>query len=341
MSDWELKAAAKAVAEYMCNIKSKENVVIYADTLIEDIVTDSVAEAAYLAGGAVTLIRYETRSRVDVEPPAPLGAALASADVIIELAAMFLIHTRALSAALDAGARYACLAGLTSEMMKRCIRNTEYYGKVVELGELIAGMLRKTSVLHMTTKAGTDLSCDIKGRLIDHASKRIFGPKEQSYLGGQLSWYPRPESLNGTLVFDGSIWPPAEVGLLRMPIRMTIRKGRVTDVSGGPEAEVARRWFATYAHANIFNLAHISYGLNPGARLTGNMLEDERVFGCIEVGIGAQPPHLGIFQINRADDVDGHTDAVMLNPTVELDGAVIEREGVFVHPAIAQLVEAF
>ncbi|MBC7093604.1 hypothetical protein H5T53_06330 [Candidatus Bipolaricaulota bacterium] len=341
MSDWELKTAARAVAEYMCNIRKGENVVVYADTAIEESVAESIAEAAHVAGGEVILIRYRTRSQVDMEPPSPLAAALQSADVIIELAAMFLIHTRALSSALDRGARYACLTGVTSDIMKRCIRDTEFYSKVIELGEAIAEMLRKAKKLHITTGLGTALTCDIQGRPIDHASKRIFGPKEQSYLGGQVSWYPRPESLNGTLVITGSIWPPDELGLIRNPIRLAIQEGRVVGVTGGAEAEVLKRWFSRYTNANIYNLAHISYGLNPGARLTGNILEDERVFGCIEVGIGAQPPHLGIFDIDRERDVDGHTDAIILNPTVELDGEVIERDGRFVHPKVVALIQSF
>jgi len=41
-------------------------------------------------------------------------------------------------------------------------------------------------------------------------------------------------------------------------------------------------------------MAHICYGFNPGAKLTGDIVEDERVWGCVEWGIGhmrsAPPP---------------------------------------------------
>ena len=166
MSDWELKAAAKAVAEYMCNIKKGENVLIYADTMIEEEVTESIAEAAHLAGGVVSLLWYETRPKADVEPPAPLAAAMQEADVLIELAAMYLIHTSALQKALDAGARFACLTGITSLIMKSCIRNVDYYAKVVELGGTLTEMLKETREVKITTPAGTDLACDIEGGLI-------------------------------------------------------------------------------------------------------------------------------------------------------------------------------
>lgn len=339
MSDWELKAAARTVAEYMCNIKKGEDVLIYADGLVDDTVSDSIAEAAYTAGGVVSLLHYETRERADIEPPPPLAAAMSACDVLIELAWMYLIHTRALQSALDAGARFACLTMLTPSIMKRCIGPMDRYAKVLELGDAMTEMLEAASEMKMTTPAGTELTCNIEDRLIDHASKRIFGPGEQTYPGGQVSWYPSPETINGTLVFDGSMWPPEEIGLIANPIHLTISNGEIIAVDGGREAKLLERWFESWENPNIYKLAHLSYGLNPGAQLTGNILEDERVFGCLEVGIGAQPPALGIFEVDPAEATSGHTDAIMLNPTVELDGEVIERDGAFVHPKLVKIIE--
>jgi len=339
MSDWELKAAARTVAEYMCNIKKGEDVLVYADTLVDDAVADSVAEAAHTAGGVVSLLCYETRERPDMEPPAPLAEAMRASDVLIELAWMYLIHTRALQSALDAGARFACLTMVTPSIMKRCIGPIDRYAKVLELGDTMTEMLEAASEMKMTTLAGTELTCNIKDRLIDHASKRIFRPGEQTYPGGQVSWYPAPETINGTLVFDGSMWPPEEIGLIGTPIELMIEEGEITAIEGGREAKLLERWFESWKNPNIYKLAHLSYGLNPGARLTGNILEDERVFGCLEVGIGAQPPALGIFEVDPAEATSGHTDATMLNPTVELDGEVIEKDGVFVHPRLVKIIE--
>jgi leucyl aminopeptidase (aminopeptidase T) len=341
MSDWELKAAAKTVAEYMCNVQRGENVLIYCDTLVEDAVADSIAEAVHVAGGAVALYRYETRPQVDLEPPSPLAAAMKASDVMIELAWKYLIHTRALEEALKAGTRYACLTMITADIMKRCIGPIDYYAAVLDFGEAITKLLEATSDMHVTTPAGTDLVCNIEGRLIDHASKRIYGPSEQTYPGGQISWYPSAESIQGTMVFDGSMWPPENIGLIQEPIRLTIKDGRVTDVQGGNEARILKRWFESFDNPHIYDLAHISYGVNPGAQLTGNILEDERVFGCVEVGIGAQPPALGIFEVDPAEAVAGHTDAIMLNPTVTLDGVIIEKDGVFQHPELLSIIERF
>jgi leucyl aminopeptidase (aminopeptidase T) len=325
----------------MCNVRPGENVLIYTDSYVDRTMADAIAQAAHVAQGVVSLVEFDTRPRPDLEPPRPVAEAMKASDVIIELAWMYLIHTQALRHALDHGARYACLTMLTPDIMKRCIGPVDYYDKVLRLGQAVVSLLKKASDMRITTPAGTDLACNVQGRLIDDAAKRIFGPGEQSYPGGQVSWYPRPETIQGTMVFDGSMWPPEGIGLIRTPIKLKIESGVVTRVEGGREAEILNKWFQSWGNRHIYELAHLSYGLNPGARMTGNILEDERVFGCVEVGIGAQPPKLGIFEVPVAEAAKGHTDATMLNPTVVLDGEVIEKDGVFCHPNLVAITNTF
>jgi leucyl aminopeptidase (aminopeptidase T) len=104
----------------------------------------------------------------------------------------------------------------------------------------------------------------------------------------------------------------------------------VTGVEGGSEAKVLERWFASIGNPNIYRLAHYSLGFNPGvSRCTGRIVEDERVFGGIEFGIGSQGSHLG-----AGWDAGGHTDGVVLNPSIYLDGQPMEEEGRYVHPDV-------
>jgi len=337
--DWILKRAAKTIAEYVCNIKRGEQVLVYTDTEGDFDVASSVAEAAHLAGGEVTFIVFPTRKNVDIEPPAPMVAAMREADVIVDLPKQYIIHTQAFKDALAHGARTFCIAaGGTKDVVKQCIGMIDY-PKVLELGECFKALLEKSSEIRITSPAGTDLEMNIGGRTIDHASTVAANPGEQSMLAGQVSWYPFPDSINGRIVFDGSMWPPEELGLLRQSIALTVKKGWVTEISGGPEAEIAKRWFESFDNKNIYKLAHISAGLNPGAKLTGNILEDERVFAGIEIGIGANPIGLAIHEVPFEEEVRGHTDGVMRTPTMEVDGVVAMASGRIVHPELQDLVE--
>jgi len=85
-------------------------------------------------------------------------------------------------------------------------------------------------------------------------------------------------------------------------------------------------------------LAHISYGFNPGAKLSGNILEDERVWGCTEWGLGYlssqnAPPH-GI-------EAPSHTDGICLNSTVWLDDIKLLERGAIVHPELEEYKKKF
>jgi len=77
-------------------------------------------------------------------------------------------------------------------------------------------------------------------------------------------------------------------------------------------------------------LVHTSFGFNPGVkRITGRIVEDERVFGCLNIGFG--PQRLGS---------PSHTDGVILRPSIWADDVEIEREGKYVHPELAELSRA-
>ena len=86
----------------------------------------------------------------------------------------------------------------------------------------------------------------------------------------------------------------------------------------------------------MLRLAHVCYGFNPSARLTGNILENERVWGCTEWGIGylsaADAPPTGI-------PAPSHSDGICLNSSVWLNGIQILKEGKVIHPELVELSE--
>jgi len=157
-----------------------------------------------------------------------------------------------------------------------------------------------------------------------------------SFLAGQIGWSPELETINGTIIFDGSVDPP--IGKLEEPIELTIKDGRVTEIKGGKDAEQFERWLEKFDDENMFRLAHICYGFNPGARLTGNILEDERVWGCTEWGLGYMSDY------NYPPDgiqAPTHTDGICLNSTVWLDDEKLLEKGSIVHPDLEKYKEQF
>lgn len=334
-SSWALKRAAKTIVEDMCTVQEKENVVILAETRVNKDVIWSVAEAAHLEGAKAHVFFYEEHPMVDVEPSPPMAAAMKSAEVNIEFASKYYIHTKAFSEALKAGARTLDLCDMSPEQIIRCIGQVDLQ-RVMEFGDTLAEMLGRSNKLEVTTPAGTSLTAEIRGRPIVHNRGRISKPGEYTYLPGQVSWQPVEDTITGAIVFDGSVWPPDEVNILKNPIKLEVEKGVIKEIEGSNEAKIWEKWLEGFNDPNMFKIAHFSYGFNPGAQLCGSIIEDERIFGCVELGIG--------FQFARFKGTVGaapaHTDGIMLNPTVKLDGEAIEEQGAFIHPDLARIAKS-
>jgi leucyl aminopeptidase (aminopeptidase T) len=80
-------------------------------------------------------------------------------------------------------------------------------------------------------------------------------------LAGQISWSPIESTINGTLVFDGALWPPLELGKLNNPVKLEIKEGRITKIEGGAEADIFADWLKSFNDPNMYRIAHYSLDL--------------------------------------------------------------------------------
>ena len=60
-----------------------------------------------------------------------------------------------------------------------------------------------------------------------------------------------------------------------------VREGYIVEMTGGDQADFLREHLDSFGDRHCFNVAELGVGLNPNARLTGEMLEDEGVMGTI------------------------------------------------------------
>lgn len=324
---WEVAHAARKMVEQVMPVKPGENVVITCDTAGDSRVVNATAEAVYALGAHPVVIWYETQPDAQLEPPAPVAAALKEADVWFEFGVQYILYTEARKQATAAGCRHACYGGMDVEMLVRTIGRVDQE-TMAELGKRLRDLCMAAEVVRITDPNGTDLICPI-----DKSAPPYLGgsgkPGEgySQMLGGQSGFTALIDEVNGTIVFDGAIWPPAEIGPLKEPVTLTVENGYVTKIEGGPEAAIFERWMAQFDNRQMYRLAHISFGFNPGVkRISGRIVEDERVFGCLDIGIG--PQNLG---------APSHTDGIILRPSIIADGIEIEREGRYVHPELVEL----
>ena len=329
---WELGASARRLVENVMLTKPGENLVITADTASDMRVVHATAVAAYSIGAVPTVVLYPLQKTAVMEPPPPVAGAIRYADVWIEYAVAYLLHTQAYKEALKNGARYICLTGMDAMMMVNTVGRIKY-DKVLSLGKLLCEIVQKANKVEVYSPAGTHLVAFNQGRRTRQSGKLADTKGEPIMLAGQVSWCPVEETINGKLVFDGALWPPAELGKLNQPVELTIEKGVITKVEGGPEAKTFDLWLRAFNDPKMYWIAHFSLGFNPGVtRPSGRIVEDERIFGCIELGIGSQGAQI----MGKTWSSASHTDGVVLNPTIILDGVVMEKDGVYQLPPLIE-----
>jgi leucyl aminopeptidase (aminopeptidase T) len=313
------RAAHKLVTELRPT--AGKQVLITADSAADMRVAQATAAAVYAVGGFPTLATYHTLDEPMQEPPKPVLGAAAHAEIWFNFAVAYQLYSPAYRTAVDNGCIYVELTGMDVDMMVRTIGRVNY-APMVEMQRWLYRESQKAQTIRLTTRAGTDLrmTVDPAG---DHfwEDPPVKGGFPQM-LGGQSGFMAFRKSYEGVLVFDGALWPPSALGLLRTPIALTIEGGYIKQISGGVEATVFERWLAGFDHPEAYLMDHACYGFNPGVTApTGRILEDERVFGCMQFGIGAT--ELGS---------PAHTDGVVLSPSVWLDGVQIEVDGRYTHP---------
>ena len=204
--------------------------------------------------------------------------------------------------------------GIDADMMMGGALDVDYEAMHMQAVRLLRG-LRKAASIRLTTPTGTDLILDVRDRPFTHDLKAR--PDAGANLPcGEVYGAPVETGAHGLLVVDGGF---AGQGVLADPVIITVERGRAVSIEGDNAASVAvvRGFMATDAGAG--NVAELGLGLNPRARLSGRILESEKVRGTAHVAFGDN------------DGIGGglgrslmHMDYLVLAPTVE----VLTRGGV-------------
>jgi len=335
--DFDVSTAARILVRDMAKIARGQEVLIYADSESDSRVVNETARAIHNEGAKVAVMWYPSPPGVGETTtpylPASLGAAMLKADLLIEFAGHYLLYSAPWEEAMKTHRiKYLCLCGMTRDMMVRCIGKVDV-PTLFKFQERLTEMAHKARKVRVTNPSGTDITLS-NDPARPYLSEGIIDDRAIDYmLIGQVDWAPIEQSLNGKIVFDGSVWPPEELGMLRTPISLKIVNGVAKDVAGGSEAISYKKWLESFNDAGMFNVAHISFGCNPGAKLTGSVLEDERIWGCVEWGLG----HQGSGFKGKAGPAKSHSDGICLNASVWFDEKVILKDGSFVQQDLREL----
>jgi leucyl aminopeptidase (aminopeptidase T) len=108
------------------------------------------------------------------------------------------------------------------------------------------------------------------------------------------------------------------LGKLLSPIVLKIENGILAEAVGNH----AEEWLKILGNTEAArNLAEFGVGTNPNTRLTGNILEDEKILGTIQVAFGSNNTFGGKVSAGV------HLDTVVLRTTVFIDEKLILDKG--------------
>lgn len=343
--DLELGKTAHVVISKLCKVKPGESVLITIDDLGDWRVAEEVAKAAQAVDAKVMVAWHSTPRGYgkvgDPYLPDPLKVAIPNTDVWIELNNQWLLYSTPWEAAMKPPAgekqrvRYLFLGGLSVDQIVRCVGRIDIDTQA-EFQKTISDMTQKSRKMRITTPAGGDVAFENDPQR--PVESELFADLPGAhFLLGQIGWAPIEETINGTIVFDGSFsgGGEADLGILKEPIKFEVKNGKAVDISGGNEADLVRKWLNKLGDPNMYCTAHVCYGFNPGARLSGLCTEDERVWGSTEWGFGYQGP---MFKAKGIQAIS-HLDGICLNSSVWLDDKQITKEGKMLDQELAKLAK--
>ena len=325
----ELRAAAETAVRQCLALQPEESCAVVTDDEREPI-GDALYDVASGITDDAVLVRYPPGETHGGEPPAPVAAAMAGADVVLAPTTKSLSHTRARTEANDAGARVATLPGITEDVFTTGLEAD--YESIAAHCEAVREQVAGADEVRVTTPVGTDITFGIGDRewLSDTGIVHEAGAMSNLPAG---EVFVSPETADGTFVVDGTMRPH---GLLEDGRRLTfeVEDGFVTEISDdeiretvedaaeeseAPGASERSGEAETTVGDAAYNLAELGIGTNVAVtELVGSVLLDEKAGGTVHIAIGDDAG------IGGETEAPIHLDGILREPTVYADGEEID-----------------
>jgi len=296
--------------------KKKEKILVITDEQKREI-GFYLYENALRLGHKALYVEMKSGKQNGEEPPDEIAELMQKFDVVFCPTAKSLTHTNARRAASAKGVRVATFPGITEEVMIRGM-NADYK-KIAALSIKLKKILEKGKRIKVTAPAGTDISFGIAGRTAI-ASKGLFHKKGESgnLPTGETFLAPIEGTANGVFVVDGSM---AGLGLIKNAgIKIEVKDGFATKITGGKLASELKLMLDGVGKM-ARNIAEFGIGTNDSAKLSGILLEDEKVMGTVHIALGNN------VSMGGSVNVPLHLDGVIKQPTVYMDDKLLMKDG--------------
>lgn len=306
------KAAQVAINNCLV-VKKGESVLVITDEP-ERKIGYAFWEAAKETNSEAMLLEILPRSSNGEEPPVAVAKFMKDFDVLIIPTSKSMSHTKARRDACEAGARCVTLPGILEDTMERTL-NADYH-EIAQRSIKLAEVVSQGRVAKVTTPAGTDITINIEGRECHADTGLVHNPGDFSNLpAGEAYIAPVEGTANGIIIVDGAM-----VGKIKKPIKIMVKDGFATQITGDRSAEELEKILEPFGQPGR-NIAELGIGTNHKARIVGSVLEDEKVMGTVHMALGDNKSMGGNVS------VQSHLDGILLKPTLWIDDKKIMEDG--------------
>ncbi|MFX1600825.1 MAG: aminopeptidase [Promethearchaeota archaeon] len=172
--------------------------------------------------------------------------------------------------------------GITKSMLIKGAMNIDYE-KMVEIADKMIESFEKAKTVHITAPGGTDITLDIEDRAFSTDVQIIKEPYFANLPCGEIWCGPIESKGDGIIVCDGSI---GDLGKVKKPLKISIKRGKITNIESDNQELVEEVEKLTSLDEEARIIGELGIGLNPGAKLSGNLLEDEKALQTAHIAFG-------------------------------------------------------
>jgi len=350
------KAADVAVNEVL-GVKKGEHILIITNP-VKDVfrISQALYLASHNAGASPTLMIQPKKMTFDFAEPAIIEAIKSEPEIVISISAERMGKDKEGLANPYKGIGGKTYTHIFSQLLRGAKKIRAFWSPTVTIDMFTRTVpinypaLQKTTAevaeamndavrINVKTTLGTDITFGVRGRkaLADDGDFKTPG-KGGNLPCGEVFISPALGTASGTVVFDGSLTLEKTL-IIDEPVRVAVKEGFTTEIEGGKEArrlkahvekaettpfKMARRGELAKVKAEAYaknarNIGEFGIGLNPRAKIIGNVLEDEKVLGTVHFAIGSNYDQDALAFI--------HSDGIVKNPTVTIDGRPLMKEG--------------
>jgi 2,5-dihydroxypyridine 5,6-dioxygenase len=256
----------------------------------------------------------------------PAIEALKSADIVIDLMGLLFSHEQL--EITNSGTR-VLLVVEPLDILKQMFPTADLRRRVEFAGDLLA---RATS-MRITSAAGTDITY----RLSQYPVLTEYGYTDapgrwDHWPSGFLLTQGNDGEVDGTVVLVPGDIVNAFRRYVQSPVRLTVRRGRVTAMDGeGMDAPLLRSYIESFNDERAYAVSHIGWGLNERANwhhMAWTRSLDRELgmhalafYGNVLFSMGPNT------EVGGTNDTPCHLDMPMRNCTLTLDDRVIVKDG--------------